>query len=588
MVGRRLNGRNINSGRKSWLSWVAAPEGLRTVVTVAARKGEPRVVSGNRVLIDGSSLTCGHVAAVARGDAAVEVGAAARAAAEAASKVAAEVATRRPVYGRNTGVGANHAVSVADDGDAEHGLRLLRSHAAGAGPLLAPELTRAMLVVRLNQLGAGGSGVDPGLLDVLADAINTGFTPPVPQYGAIGTGDLTALASTGLCLLGEQAWQHAWRAGAGSLEPSLGSSPTASPRAPPAPPGSPPKAPPAPPGPPPKAPHVPPGPPQRIPPAPPPKFALRSADALAFISSNAATLGEAALACHDLAGLLRSAVVVAALSMRAVRGSLEPYAAPVHRACPHPGQRLVVAVVRGLLLAQPAAAARVQDPYGYRAFPQVHGPALDALDYTERVVHRQLNFAGENPLVDVEGRTVWHNGNFHAAHVGLALDATRAALFQTAALSAARLGTLVEPSFTGLNAFLADKPTSSGIMVLEYVAQSAAADIRRFATPAALGSAVLSRGVEEHAGFSTQSARATTDAVSAYRVVVACELVAAVRALRMQGSPPSGGALGRAFEIADSVLDRRTADRPLDEDLAAAAKALAEYSPLVSRVPSGG
>ncbi len=509
-------------------------------------------MSGNPVLIDGSSLTCGHVAAVARGHAAVAVGAAARSAAEAASKVAAEVAAERPVYGRNTGVGANHAVIVGNEGDAEHGLRLLRSHAAGAGPLLAPELARAMLVVRLNQIGVGGSGADPGLLDVLADAINRGFTPPVPQYGAIGTGDLTALASTALCLLGEQAW----RTGTGSSG--------ASPAAPTAPPGAPP------------------GPPLAPPPGHPPLFALRSADALAFISSNAATLGEAALACHDLAGLLRSAVVVAALSMRAVRGSLEPYAAPVHQACPHPGQRLVAAGVRALLAAEPTTPARIQDPYGYRALPQVHGPALDALDHTEGVVERQLNFAGENPLVDVAGHTVWHNGNFHTAYVGLALDTTRAALFQTAALSAARLGTLVEPSFTGLNAFLADKPASSGVMVLEYVAQSAVADIRRFATPAALGSAVLSRGVEEHAGFSTQSAHATTDAASAYRVVVACELVAAVRALRMQGRSPSGGDLGRAYEIADSVLDRRTADRQLDADLAAAAKALAEYAPLCS------
>ena len=116
--------------------------------------------------------------------------------------------------------------------------------------------------------------------------------------------------------------------------------------------------------------------------------------------------------------------------------------------------------------------------------------------------------------MDVANRTVWHNGNFHTAYVGLALDAVRAAMFQTAALSAARLGTLVEPAFTGLEPFqAAPGEAGSGIMILEYVAHSAIADIRRLATPSALGSAVLSRGVEEHAGFSTQSARATTEAV---------------------------------------------------------------------------
>jgi len=365
---------------------------------------------GGVVEIDGSSLTCADVAAAARREAQLRVGPAAVAAARDAWRVAREVAAARPVYGRNTGVGANHVVALDEEDRSEHGLRLLRSHAAGAGPLLAPELARAMLVVRLNQIGAGGSGVDPAILEVLADAINRGFTPPIPRYGAIGTGDLTALASAGLCLLGERSWQS----GTG----------------------------------------------------PPPLFPVRSTEALGFISSNAATLGEAALACCDLAVLVRSSVLVAALSLLAVRGSAEPYAAPVHLARPHPGQQVVAARMRALLAGQPTAPARIQDPYGYRAFPQVHGPALDALGYADGVLARELNAASENPLVDVAGHAVWHNGNFHAAYIGLALDALRAAVFQTAALSAARLGTLVEPSFTGLEPFQAETPASSGIMVL--------------------------------------------------------------------------------------------------------------------------
>jgi histidine ammonia-lyase len=111
-------------------------------------------------------------------------------------------------------------------------------------------------------------------------------------------------------------------------------------------------------------------------------------------------------------------------------------------------------------------------------------------------------------------------------------------------------------------------------MILEYVTQSAIAEIRRLATPAALGSAVLSRGVEEHAGFSTQSARATTDVVGAYRVVLACELVAAVRALRLRGTRPAGQGLGAAFDLAAGALPPGTADRALDTDLTAAQRLL--------------
>jgi histidine ammonia-lyase len=494
------------------------------------------------ILIDGASLTCEEVVAVARDKAPVTIAAGAVTAARAAWETAREVAARRPVYGRTTGVGANRNVGLAGDELAGHGLRLLRSHAAGSGPLQPADLGRAMLVTRLNQIGAGGSGVDPAVLDVLADALNRGFTPPVPLYGAIGTGDLTALASTGLCLIGERAW----RTGTG----------------------------------------------------PPPRFPLRPAEAPGFMSSNAATLGEAALACHDLGGLVSSAVVIAALSLLAVRGSLEPYAPRVHRGRPA-GQQRVARRMRALLagpglpgpglagpgLAGPGLAgpphepARIQDSYGFRAFPQVHGPAADTLEYAAQLVTSELNAASENPLVDPDGETVWHNGNFHAAYVGLALDSARAGLFQTAALSAARLGTLVEPSFTGLQAFAADAPASSGIMILEYVAQSAVADLRRFATPAALGSAVLSRGVEEHAGFSTQSARASADAVDAYRAVLACELAAAVRVLRMQDrAPAAAGPLRAAFDAADAVLDPRTADRPLDADLSAAEGLLAGYA----------
>lgn len=471
----------------------------------------------SRIVIDGTTLMCSDVARIARDDVIVAIGTGGVKRARAAWQVATEVAAVQPVYGRTTGVGANRIVDVEwDDADA-HGLRLLRSHAAGAGPLVGPEIVRAMLTVRANQIAAGGSGVDPGVLGALADVLNLGLIPPVPVYGAIGTGDLTALASTALCLLGERAWIDAERG---------------------------------------------------------PGFALKSPDALAFISSNAATLGEAALAVTDLRTLLSASTVVAALSLHAVYGSCEPYAPIVHEACPHPGQQEVAATMRTLLAWEQPGPGRIQDPYGYRAFPQVHGPAVDVVAYAEGAVRREINAAAENPLIDVAGHTVWHNGNFHTAYVGLALDGARAALFQTAALSAARLGTLVEPTFTGLHPFLAATEASSGAMILEYVAHSAIADVRRFATPAALGNAVLSRGVEEHAGFSTQSARATTDAVSGYRITLACELVAAARALRMQGRPPSGGPLREAYDLASDVLDPRVEDRPLDTDIASAADLL--------------
>ncbi|MEV0199587.1 aromatic amino acid ammonia-lyase, partial [Nonomuraea sp. NPDC050691] len=392
---------------------------------------------------------------------------------------------------------------------------LLRSHACGAGPLVPPERARAMLAVRLNQLLAGGSGVDPAVLPVLAHAVNAGFTPPVRTYGAIGTGDLTALATTALCLLGELPWRGPEQpeAGAATREAEGGAVADADAA--------------------------------RVGPAP--VFALAPEDALPFISSGAATLADAALACHRLRELLDAAVGVAALSFAAAGASAEPLAAAVQEARPHPGQAAVAERLRALHA--PGPPARVQDPYGYRAFAPVHGAALDALGRAERAVETDLNAATENPLVS--GALAWHNGNFHSAPVALALDALRAALVQTAQLGTARLATLMDPAYTGGLPFLADRPGASGAMILEYVAQDALAELRHLANPVTTGTAVISLGTEDHAGFATQAARQALRCVEPYEIVLACERVAATRALNGPGP-----------------------DRPLTGDLDAALSAL--------------
>jgi histidine ammonia-lyase len=463
--------------------------------------------------LDGTGLNCEKVRSIARDGRPVAVAGAGLERARRARDTVHAVMATQPVYGRTTGVGANRSITVQDGG---HGLRLLRSHAGGAGPLLAAPLARAMLVVRLNQLAAGGSGVDPSLLPVLAEVLNRGLFPPVRTVGAIGTGDLGALASTALCLIGERPWL-------GGLGETL------------------------------------------------PPYALDPADALAFMSSNAATIGEAALAAADLSDLIAATPVLAALSFLVVRGSAEPYAVEVQRARPHRGQAEVAARMRALLAGQDVKAARIQDPYGYRALPQVHGPAVDTVRALRDALEVEMNAAAENPLVDAASGQVIHNGNFYTAYLGLALDSARLALFQTAALSATRLGTLVEPRLTGLRPFLAsDVPASSGVLALEYVAHSALADIRRLASPATLGTAVLSRGLEDLADFSTQAARATTDTVASYRIVLACELVAAVRGLRLRHLVPAPGPLRDAYDLAAPVLDTRIADRPLDADIDAA------------------
>ncbi|MDD7926567.1 aromatic amino acid ammonia-lyase [Actinomycetospora chibensis] len=504
--------------------------------------------------LDGTSLSARDVAAVARtlGPTDVHLDRAALAHVARAARLGADLSTRRAVYGRTTGVGANRDEHVGDDaepadsagsgglsgsagltgsagsagltGSAGHGLRLLRSHSGGAGDQLDPELVRAAMLIRLNQLLTGRSGVSPGLVHALADAVRTGARPVVHHLGAIGTGDLAPLAQIALALAGEGAWDTA-------------------------------------------------------PPVPEP-VAVDAGDALAFVSSNAVTLAESALAAGTLDVVLASSHVVAALSYLALDGSPEAYADPVHRARPHPGQVRCAQRMRHLLGMErtPPKGRRIQDPFGLRAFPQVNGPAIDALDTLHRVLDVEINAGAENPMIAVAEDDVYHHAHFHTAYVAGALDHVRACIHGVAELSAARLGDLVEPEQTGLRAFLVDGPPgSSGVMILEYMSHDALAALRQVALPVTLGSAVVSRGLEDHASFSTQAARATTEVAIAYTRVLACELVAAVRALRLRrqnaGVPAAGtgpAPVEEALARAEEVLDPRTEDRPLADDVAVA------------------
>ncbi len=480
-------------------------------------------MAGLELVVDGRTLRCADVALVADHDLVVRVAEEATRRAGDAWALVTELAANREIYGRTTGVGANRDLTVDEDAGPEHGRRLLRSHAGGTGEPMPARQVRAMLLIRLNQLAAGGSGAHPRLLDALAGALTAGAVPLIHRTGSIGTGDLTALAETALTLAGERPWAT------GSLAP----------------------------------------------------VALDTSDALAFMSSNAATLADAVLASRELDRLLRASHAVAALSYVVMGGSPEAYATPVHEARPHPGQVRCAAEMRRLLGMRrvPQPGRRIQDPYGLRAFPQVQGPALDALDYLTRVLSVEINAVTENPMVSLSAGDVFHHAHFHTAYVAVALDQMRATIHHVAELSASRLGDLVEPSFTDLPAFLASGPPgSSGVMILEYVAHDALATLRQAALPVTLGTAVVSRGVEDHASFATQAARAAGQAADAYRQVLACEVVAAVRALRMRPADVVELPIRAAFDLADAVLDPTLSDRPLSGDLEAAATLLDRFA----------
>jgi histidine ammonia-lyase len=465
------------------------------------------------IRVDGVHLSVADIAALAAGSAPAELDPAARERAVRSHDYAVQVSAQRPIYGRSTGVGANRDVLV-DDPD-RHALALLRSHATTGGPLREPQRVRAMVAVRLNQLAAGGSGVSPQLLDGLADMLAADALPAVRELGSIGTADLSALALVALALMGE--------------------APTSRPL------------------------HT--------------QYACAPQDAVSIMNSNAGAIADAALATHRLVTLARAAVVVAGLTFALVDGNAEAFSALVETASPFAGVRTVCTWMRALV-ADVGPPARIQDPFGLRALPQVHGALIDALGQAEDVVTRMANAPSENPLL-MPDAGVAHHGAWHAAYLSQAMDTAVSAAAQSAQLGLARLSMLSEPAFTRLAPFLGDgTPGASGVMITEYVAADALGGLRALATPTGVQTVTLSRGVEEDASFASLAARHALAAVDDYRTLMACELVAAVRGLRQRGRDAMGLA-----ECA--ALPSDFADRDLTEDIRIAEQLLPDLAHLV-------
>ncbi len=458
-----------------------------------------------------------------------------------------------PVYGRSTGVGALITARVMDTdqpraaasaGDAgiskaeaapEHGDGLLRSHATTAGPPLPGEQVRAMTAVRIQQISVGRSGLGPRAVVALVDLLNTDRMPTIGRYSSIGTGDIAPLARLALAL---------------------------------------------------------------------PDDALDPGDGLALMSSNALTIGRAALAVVDLDRLLAAATVVTALTFLArdgAGGALHPQAAG-----PFPGPQRIARVLRSLE-AGSRRAARLQDQYGLRAAPQTLGIAVDGAAGLRQVVTALANAGLENPLVlGGPPASAVHHGGFHAVHLTAALDDAALGLARAAVGSINRLSLLTEPLpvatpdvrvttdaavAAGYDVVVADDPvagvsrpflaggpsTASGIMVLEYTAAAALGTVRAAAAPAAAQSAGLSRGIEQDATYAPLAADQLADAIAAARVVVAVELVAATRAIRLRGLTPPA-----ALEPAWSVCARLPAtmvDRDLTVDVELAQALLDDIAP---------
>jgi histidine ammonia-lyase len=454
------------------------------------------------------------VLAVARHGAAVRLSEASVTAIEAARTVIEDLAAGpTPTYGISTGFGALATRHIPTAMRAQLQKSLVRSHAAGSGPEVEVEVTRALMLLRLSTLATGHTGIRLETARLLADLLTHRITPVVREYGSLGcSGDLAPLSHCALALMGEGEVRDAQ----GRLVPAAEALAAAG-----------------------LAP-----------------VELEAKEGLALINGTDGMLGMLVLAIADLRRLLRTADVAAAMSVEGQLGTDRVFAPELQAIRPHPGQAASAANLTRVLAGSGVVAShrgpncnRVQDAYSLRCSPQVHGAARDTVEHAATVAGRELASAVDNPVVLTEQGRVESNGNFHGAPVAYVLDFLAIVAADVASMSERRTDRFLDKARNhGLPPFLADDPgVDSGLMIAQYTQAAIVSELKRLAVPASVDSIPSSAMQEDHVSMGWSAARKLRRSVDGLTRVVAIEVLTAARALDLrrplEPSPASEAAI---------------------------------------------
>lgn len=487
------------------------------------------------VTIDGRSLTLEQVEAVANegervrlhDDALARVG-------RSRERLESLLARGDAVYGVTTGFGSLASVPVAPPDRRELQSNLVRSHAAGTGRPLPEAEVRAMMLLRANTLARGHSSCRPVVVERLLDLLNRQVHPVVPEIGSLGaSGDLVPLAHAALVLMGEGTASANGRvAAAAEVLREAGIEPVQ----------------------------------------------LAEKEGMALLNGTQACTGAGILALRRLERALDTADVAGAASLEGLKGTPRAFRAELHAARPHPGQGLSAQRLRAILSGSEIREShrdgdpRVQDAYSLRCMPQIHGAAREAAAYARGILAVEANSTTDNPLVLPESEDVLSGGNFHAQIVAQCLDLAAIAAADVAAVSERRTDRLLNPSLSGLPAFLTPRPgVRSGFMMAQIVAADALSEMRVLATPASIDSVPTSAGQEDHVSMGMTAARKFRKSMALLETVLAVELLCAAQAVEFHRPLRAGHGVERAVAVVRSVAPRLDEDRVLAADVDAVA-----------------
>jgi histidine ammonia-lyase len=401
--------------------------------------------------------------------------------------------TKEPIYGINTGFGALYNKSV-DEKDLEKLQRnLVMSHACGTGEEVPLQIVKLMLLLKVQGLSYGNSGVQLETVQRLIDFYNNDVLPVVYQQGSLGaSGDLAPLAHLSLPLIGEgEVYYQGIKQPAKSVLKKFGW----------------------------EAIH------------------LQSKEGLALLN------GTQFMSAYGVYVLLQSydvasmADFISAISLEAFDGRMEPFDKHLHAIRSHQGQVDVAENMRNILKGSPLIKRKkehVQDPYSFRCIPQVHGASRDAINYAAMVLATEINSVTDNPTVFPGQDKIISGGNFHGQPLALALDFLAIALAELGSISERRTYQLISGQ-RGLPPFLVANPgLNSGFMIPQYTAASIVSQNKQLCTPASVDSIVSSNGQEDHVSMGANAATKAYKVLENLKTILAIELLNAAQALEFR------------------------------------------------------
>ena len=452
------------------------------------------------------------------------------------------------VYGINTGFGLLAQSKIAKEDLQQLQSNIVLSHATGVGEYLDDATVSLLLLLKINSLARGYSGVRSVLIDALIALYNHKVYPCIPCQGSVGaSGDLAPLAHMSLVLLGEgEVRINGKIVGAvqGLARADL----------------------------------------QVMP--------LAAKEGLALLNGTQASTALALAGLFAIENTFAAALLSGSLSVDAAAGSDTPFDPRIHQVRGHASQIEVANAYRELLQGSDIRQSHldcehVQDPYSLRCQPQVMGAVLSQLRFTAQTLITEANAVSDNPLVFADDHQFLSGGNFHAEPVALAADSLAVVVAEIGALSERRIALLIDSNLSGLPPFLVENGgINSGFMLAQVTAAALASENKSLAHPASVDSLPTSANQEDHVSMATFAARRLTPMANNTANIIAIEALAACQGIDFRAPLQTSPTLQQVYQTIRELSHTYTEDRYFAPDLAAVCH-LIKNNTFAQLIPSG-